>query len=159
LSLSNTANDLFFIDTNSSLWLRNTSVLPGIYDIEFIVRNHPFETRKTLRILLTERRSFGWSLWWKNVRPIFTRLSRLFVILVLICLTSLSITFVLIYTCCWRSNVRQRLYGSRLIVNDEDKSKQNSPQTTNTSTVLPPSISNLDSTISRNKQRKVMFTS
>ncbi|CAF3557688.1 unnamed protein product [Rotaria sp. Silwood1] len=51
-----------------------------------------------------------------------------------------------------RKNVEKKLYGSRLIVNDEDKSKQNSPQTKSTTVILP-SIHSNDYTIIT-KQRK-----
>ncbi len=56
----------------------------------------------------------------------------LLIIIILSFLATGSTIFILIYYLWIRlhypQNVQKRLYGSRLIVNDEEKSKQNSPQ-------------------------------
>jgi hypothetical protein len=74
--------------------------------------------------------------------------------IILIFLTISLISFLIIYYLCVKTNVEKRLYGSRLIVNDEDKSKQNSPQTKTTTTVVLPSIHSNNYTVIT-KQRKV----
>jgi len=65
------------------------------------------------------------------MRQTFSRFSVLTIIVVSFIATGSTI-FLLIYYLWMRlhytKNVQKRLYGSRLIVNDEDKSKQNSPQ-------------------------------
>jgi flagellar basal body-associated protein FliL len=75
------------------------------------------------------------------------------IIIILIFLTISLICFLIIYYLCLRKNVEKRLYGSRLIVNDEDKSKQNSPQTKITTGILPTNQKNDYAVIT--KQRKV----
>lgn len=144
----------FYIGVNSSLWLRNSSMLPGVYQVELQVTNFPYETRKSLRIIIIERHSLGLSLL-KNLRQTFSHLPVFFVVL-LMCFASLSLVFLLVYYVCFRRNVRKRLYGSRLIVNDEDKSKQNSPQTKTSTMILPASANQNYASIS--KQRKVCST-
>ena len=39
-------NDLFYIGSNNSLWLRNSSILPGTYDIEIEAKNFDLITKK-----------------------------------------------------------------------------------------------------------------
>jgi hypothetical protein len=84
----------------------------------------------------------------------FSRFS-LLIIIILSFLATGSTIFILIYYLWIRlhypQNVQKRLYGSRLIVNDEDKSKQNSPQS---KTNILPSIHNHDYAVIV-KQRKV----
>ena len=55
-----------------------------------------------------------------------------------------------------RKNARKRLYGSQLIVNDEEKSKQNSPRMKTSSSVILPSIHSNNYTVIA-KQRKVSY--
>ena len=66
------------------------------------------------------------------MRRTFSQFS-LLIIIILSFLATGSTIFILIYYLWIRlhypQNVQKRLYGSRLIVNDEDKSKENSPQT------------------------------
>ena len=141
----------FYIGANASLWLRNSSMSPGVYQVELQVTNFPYETRKSLRIVIIERHSLGLSLW-KNLRQTFSHLP-VFLVILLACFASLSLLFLLAYYLCVRGNVQKRLYGSRLIVNDEDKSKQNSPQTKTSALILPASANQNYASIS--KQRKV----
>ena len=138
--LSLTTDELFYIGANSSLYLRNASTAPGVYPLEFRVKNGRYETRKSLRVILlpASELSFG-ATFWKNLDNFIPSLSQLLIVL-LTSFAVLSLVFLLIYYRCLRSNVRQRLYGSRLIVNDEEKcsTTMNSPN-------------------SRHKQRKVIF--
>ena len=127
-----TTDDLFYIGPNSSLWLRNASIPPGVYPIEFHVKNLQYERTKSLRIVILSRDHL-----WRSLEQFIPYLSQVMIIL-LTSLASLSVTFLLIYYRCFRSNVRKRLYGSRLIVNDEEKC----------STMVTPN--------SRHKQRKVI---
>jgi hypothetical protein len=66
------------------------------------------------------------------MRRTFSKFS-LLIIIILSFLATGSTIFILIYYLWIRlhypQNVQKHLYGSRLIVNDEDKSKENSPQT------------------------------
>jgi len=75
------------------------------------------------------------------------------IIIILIFLIISLMSFFIIYYFCLRKNVEKRLYGSRLIVNDEDKSKQNSPQTKIITGILPINQKNDYAVIT--KQRKV----
>jgi len=79
-----------------------------------------------------------------------------FPILILIFLIICFICFLIIYYLCLKKNVEKKLYGSRLIVNDEDKSKQNSPQTKIITGILPINQKNDYAVIT--KQRKVSST-
>ncbi|CAF5112039.1 unnamed protein product [Rotaria sp. Silwood1] len=82
----------------------------------------------------------------------FKKFSILIIIILIFFIIMSFIIFFIIYYICIRKNVEKKLYGSRLIVNDEDKSKQNSPQTKSTTVILP-SIHSNDYTIIT-KQRK-----
>jgi hypothetical protein len=129
LTISNT--DLFYIGSNNSLWLRNSSILPGTYDIEIDAKNFDLITKKSFHVVIYDRNPFKLSLL-NNMRRTFSRFS-LLIIIILSFLATGSTIFILIYYLSIRlhytQNVQKRLYGSRLIVNDEEKSKQNSPQT------------------------------
>ena len=130
LTILNDNNDLFYIDSNGSLWLRNSSILPATYDIEIEAKNFDLITIKFLHIIIYDRNPFKLSLF-NNMRQTFSDFSLLIIIILSFLATALTI-FVLVYYIWMRvhytRNVQKRLYGSRLIVNDEDKSKQNSPQ-------------------------------
>ncbi len=83
-----------------------------------------------------------------------SRILKKFSILILIIFIFLTIclsSFLILYYFCLRKKVEKRFYGSRLIVNDEDKSKENSPQTK-----LPTNQKNDYAVIT--KQRKVCTT-
>lgn len=124
-------NELFYIGSNNSLWLRNSSILPGNYYIEIEAKNFDLITKKFLNIVIYDRSPFNLNLF-SNMRQAFSRFS-LIILVTLSFLATGSTIFILIYYLWTRlhytSDVQKRLYGSRLIVNDEDKSKQNSPQT------------------------------
>lgn len=124
-------NELFYIGSNNSLWLRNSSILPGTYDIEIEAKNLDLTTKKILHVIIYERNPFKLNLL-NNMHRTFSRFS-LITIIILSFLATASTIFILIYYLSIRlnytSDVQKRLYGSRLIVNDEEKSKQNSPQT------------------------------
>ena len=147
LTLSN--NELFYIGFNNSLWLKNSSILPGIYTIEFQAKNFEFITKKTLNIIINEQDLLGLN-FFNNP----SRILRKFPIVIILILTFV-ITIFIIYYLCIRKNVEKRLYSSRLIVNDDDKSKQNSPQTKSTSVILPSIHSNDYAVIT--KQSKVSY--
>ncbi|UJR36927.1 hypothetical protein I4U23_029639 [Adineta vaga] len=129
LSISN--NELFYIGSNNSLWLYNSSILPGTYDIEIVAKNLELLTKKTFHIVIYNRNPFSPSIL-SNMRQTFSRFS-LLIIIVLSFVATGSTIFLLIYYLWMRlqynQNVKKHLYGSRLIVNDEDKSKESSPQT------------------------------
>ncbi|CAF4039206.1 unnamed protein product [Rotaria sp. Silwood2] len=148
LTISNT--EFFYIGSNNSLWLKNSSILPGIYEIEVQAKNFEFETKKILNIIINERNLLRLNLF-NNMSKTFKKFSMLFTIILIFFLISFIIFFIIYYLCI-RKNVEKKLYGSRLIVNDEDKSKQNSPQTKSTTVILP-SIHSNDYTIIT-KQRK-----
>ena len=124
-------NPLFYIGSNHSLWLKNTSILPGTYQIEIEARNWDLITRKHYQILIYERNPFKLDIF-HNMRRTFSQFS-LLTIIILSFLATGSTIFILIYYLWMRlhdpSNVPKHLYGSRLIVNDDEKSKENSPQT------------------------------
>ena len=124
-------SELFYIGLNHSLWLKNTSIVPGTYQIEIEARNWDLITRKHYQILIYERNPFKLNIL-HNMRRTFSQFS-LLTIIILSFLATGSTIFLLIYFLGIRlhypSNVPKHLYGSRLIVNDEDKSKENSPQT------------------------------
>lgn len=124
-------NSLFYIGSNHSLWLKNTSILPGTYQVEIEARNWDLITRKQYQILIFERNPFKLNIF-HNMRRTFSQFS-LLTIVILSFLATGSTIFILIYYLWMRlhdpSNVPKHLYGSRLIVNDEEKSKENSPQT------------------------------
>lgn len=131
IQLSIPQSELFYIGSNHSLWLKNTSILSGTYEIEIEARNWDLITRKHYHILIYERNPFKLNLL-HNMRRTFSQFS-LLTIIILSFLATGSTIFLLIYFLGIRlhypSNVPKHLYGSRLIVNDEDKSKENSPQT------------------------------
>ena len=124
MAVSNDA--LFYIGPNNSLWLRNASIAPGMYEIELKATNDELETRKQLHVLIYQRSPLRLNLL-KNMAQKLSSLPML-IIIVLMCFACESIVFLTVYYLCVRRTVQKRLYGSRLIVNDEDKSKQNSPQ-------------------------------
>ncbi len=131
LSISN--NDLFYIGSNNSLWLRNSSMLQGTYDIEIEAKNFDLITKKIFHITIYEHHPFKLT-FINNMRRTFSKSKfSLFIIIILSFLATGSAIFILIYYLSIRlhypQNVQKHFYGSRLIVNDEDKSKQNSPQT------------------------------
>ena len=97
-----------------------------MYDIELKATNDELETRKQLHVLIYQRSPLGLNLL-KNMGQKLSSLPVL-IIIVLTCFACASIVFLTVYYLCVRRTVQKRLYGSRLIVNDEDKSKQNSPQ-------------------------------
>ncbi|CAF2030949.1 unnamed protein product [Rotaria magnacalcarata] len=144
-------NELFYVGPNNSLWLRNSSIQPGIFYIELQAKNFEFETKKFLQIIINEENSLKLNLF-NNMNKNFHRFSMIITTIVTFFIMSFTI-FLIIYYFCIRKNVEKKLYGSRLIVNDEDKSKQNSPQTKSTTVILP-SSHNSDYTIIT-KQRKV----
>ncbi|CAF3469268.1 unnamed protein product [Rotaria socialis] len=144
-------NELFYVGPNNSLWLRNSSIQPGNFYIELQAKNFEFETKKFLHIIISEENSLKLNLF-NNMNKNFHRFSMIIITIVTFSIMSFTI-FLIIYYFCIRKNVEKKLYGSRLIVNDEDKSKQNSPQTKSTTVILP-SIHNSDYTIIT-KQRKV----
>ncbi len=147
VKLTNSNTALFYIGINNSLWLRNGSVLPGTYDLELQAKNHQYKTKKRLQVIIYQRNPLGLNLFHhmsKNVG----RISMLIMIVILTLTMSL-----LIYYLCLRKNVEKHLYGSRLIVNDEDKSKENSPQSKLTTGMLP--INNQNNFAVITKQRKV----
>lgn len=123
--------DLFYIGSNHSLWLRNASITPGTYEIEIEARNFDLITKKTYEIVIYDRNPFQLNLF-SNMRQRFSQYS-LLTIIVLSFLATGSTIFILIYYTYSRlhysRNGQKHFYGSRLIVNDEDKSKENSPQT------------------------------
>ncbi|CAM4755086.1 unnamed protein product [Rotaria magnacalcarata] len=124
-------NDLFYIGSNNSLWLRNSSVLPGTYEIEIIAKNFDLVTKKLLHIIIYDRNPFKLNLL-NNMRETFSRFSVTIIIILSFLATGSTIVLLIYYLWLrlhYTSDVRKRLYGSRLIVNDEDKSKQSSPQT------------------------------
>ncbi|CAF3462335.1 unnamed protein product [Rotaria sp. Silwood1] len=149
LTISN--NEFFYIDLNNSLWLKNSSILPGLYKIELQAKNFEFETKKFLHIIINERNLLRLNLF-NNMSKTFKKFSILIIIILIFFIIMSFIIFFIIYYLCIRKNVEKKLYGSRLIVNDEDKSKQNSPQTKSTTVILP-SIHSNDYTIIT-KQRK-----
>ncbi|CAF2717221.1 unnamed protein product [Rotaria sp. Silwood2] len=124
-------NDLFYIGSNNSLWLRNSSILPGTYDIEIEAKNIDLITKKFLHIVIYDRSPFKLNLF-NNMRQTFSRFSLLIIIILSFLATGSTICILIYYLWIrlhYTSDVQKHLYGSRLIVNDEDKSKQNSPQT------------------------------
>ncbi|CAF1616000.1 unnamed protein product, partial [Adineta ricciae] len=129
LSISN--NDLFYIGSNNSLWLYNSSISPGTYDIEIVAKNLDLVTKKMFHVVIYNRNPFQLNIL-SNMRQTFSRFS-LLIIIVLSFIATGSTIFLLIYYLWMRlqynQNVKKHLYGSRLIVNDEDKSKESSPQT------------------------------
>jgi len=124
-------NELFYIGSNHTLWLSNSSILPGTYDIEIEARNLDLITKKQYHIIIYDRNPFKLNIF-HNMRRTFSQFSLLSIIILSFLATGSTI-FILIYYLWIRlhypQNVQKHLYGSRLIVNDEDKSKQNSPQT------------------------------
>ena len=124
-------DDLFYIGSNHSLWLRNASIPPGTYDIEIQAKNFQLETKKFFHVLIFDRHSFRLNIF-ENMTGKFSRFSLWLIVSISFVATGSTI-FLLVYYLWIRlhyaENVQKRLYGSRLIVNDEDKSKQNSPQT------------------------------
>ena len=143
-------SDLFYIGSNQSLWLRNVSIAPGTYEIEIEARNFDLITKKIYAIVIYDQNPFRLNLF-SNMRQRFSQYS-LLTIIVLSFLATGSTIFILIYYVYARlhypRNVQKHFYGSRLIVNDEDKSKENSPQT---------KASNHDYAVIV-KQRKVRFS-
>ncbi|CAF1326528.1 unnamed protein product [Adineta ricciae] len=151
VKLSVIDNDLFYIGSNNSLWLRNSSTSPGSYSVELLAKNYQFETKKLLHIIINEHNPLGFYLF-NNMSKTFRRFPILFIIIIAgitVCLLS----FIITYYICMRKNARKRLYGSQLIVNDEEKSKQNSPRMKTSSSVILPSIHNNNYTVIA-KQRK-----
>jgi len=148
-------NDLFYIGSNNSLWLRNSSILPGTYDIEIEAKNINLITKKTFHIIIYDRNPFKLNLL-NNMRRTFSQFSLLIIIILSFLATGLTI-FILVYYLWIRlhypENVKKRLYGSRLIVNDDEKSKENSPQTK--MNILPTSHNHDYAIIA--KQRNVCF--
>jgi hypothetical protein len=128
-------------------------MVPGTYDIEIDAINLDLITKKCFHIIIYNRNPFKLNLF-NNMRRTFSRFS-LLIIIILSFLATGSTILILIYYLSMRlhytQNVQKRLYGSRLIVNDEDKSKQNSPQTK--INVLPNSHNHDYAVIG--KQRKV----
>ncbi|CAF1405816.1 unnamed protein product [Adineta steineri] len=131
VQLSVTNNELFYIGSNNSLWLYNSSILPGTYDIEIVAKNLDLITKKIFHVIIYNRSSSGTNLLY-YMRRRFSDFSLLIIIFLSFIATGSTI-FLLIYYLWMRlhytGDVKKHLYGSRLIVNDEDKSKQNSPQT------------------------------
>ena len=151
IELTISPNDFFYIGSNNSLWLRNLSIPPGTYHIELLAKNFKYETKKNLNILIYQRNPLGLNFLYDMSKTL--KKFPLLIIIILISLTICLIIFLIIYYICIRKTVEKRLYGSRLIVNDEDKSKQNSPQTKTTTTILPIAHHNDYAVIT--KQRKV----
>lgn len=143
LTISN--SEYFYIGSNNSLWLKNSSMLPGVYAIEIIAKNHQYETRKILHIIINENSSLRLNLF-SNINKTVRKFSMIITIILGFFIMSFTI-FLIIYYSCIRKSVEKKLYGSRLIVNDEDKSKQNSPQT-------KPTLPEKDYTL-MTKQKKV----
>lgn len=128
LRLSN--DDLFYIGSNHSLWLRNASTPPGTYHIEIQAKNLQLETKKFYQVLIYDRHTLKLNLF-QNMTGTFSRFSLLIIVIISFLATGGTIVMLIYYL--WKrvqysDNVQKRLYGSRLIVNDEEKSKQNSPQ-------------------------------
>jgi hypothetical protein len=146
--LTNSNTELFYIGLNNSLWLRNSSILSGTYDIELQANNIQYQTKKYLHIIIYQYNPLGLNLF-NNMSKTFKKFPILILIFLIICF----ICFLIIYYLCLKKNVEKKLYGSRLIVNDEDKSKQNSPQTKITTGILPINQKNDYAVIT--KQRKV----
>jgi hypothetical protein len=155
VELTISTNDFFYIGSNNSLWLRNLSILPGTYRIELEAKNFHYETKKNLEIIIYQRNPLGLNLL-NNMSDTLKKFPIL-ILIILIFLTICLIIFLIIYYLCIRKTVEKRLYGSRLIVNDEDKSKQNSPQTKTTTTAILPIVHNNDYAVIT-KQRKVCRT-
>jgi hypothetical protein len=147
IKLTNSAPELFYIGINNSLWLRNTSILPGTYELELQAKNYQYQTKKNLHIIIYQYNPLGLNLF-NQMSKTIGRIPMLIMMIILILTMSL-----LIYYLCLRKNVEKQLYGSRLIVNDEDKSKENSPQTKLTTGILP--INNKNEFAVITKQRKV----
>lgn len=114
-------NEIFFVDKNGSLWLRNGTTSNGIYSIELKIRNGQFEEKKTIRIRLEEKDRLD-----RIFMKFFHRSTENVWLIVVFFLTlsgSICSCLTLIYFQCFRSTrERKDVYGSRLIVNDEEKS-------------------------------------
>ena len=116
-------NELFYLGTNNSLWLKNNSALPGVYQIEFQLRNLQYNQQKLLRIRLEPANSFSRTMS-KYFHQLFSNGSFVSIWILITC-GFLASCFLLIYFQCFhRSNEQKDFYGSRLIVNDEEKSPQ-----------------------------------
>ncbi|UJR09245.1 hypothetical protein I4U23_013491 [Adineta vaga] len=151
VELSIVDNNLFYIGLNNSLWLRNSSMSPGSYNVELKAKNYHLGTKQMLHIIIYEHNPLGFYLF-NNMRKTLRRFPFLFIILIIVITISL-ISFIVTYYLCMKKNAHKRLYGSRLIVNDEEKFKPNSPQIKTTSSVVLPSIHSNNYTIIA-KQRK-----
>ncbi|CAF1305545.1 unnamed protein product [Adineta steineri] len=152
IQLLSSNNEHFYIGFNNSLWLKNSSILPGTYTIELLAKNFQYETKKYLHIIIYQNNPLGLYLF-NNMGKTLRKFPILF-IFIFIFITLCLLCFLIIYYLCIKKNVQKKLYGSRLIVNDDYKSKQNSPQTkTTTATVILPSIHSNNYTVIA-KQRK-----
>lgn len=133
VKLSLEKNEYFYIGPNNSLWLRNESILPGVYSVEVRARNWKLESVKRFEIQIFDRHAIKFKLF-ENFRSNLSRFSLLFIVVISLIATGTTI-FLLIYYLWIRlhysKNVEKRFYGSRLIVNDEEKSKESSPQMKN----------------------------
>ena len=111
--------------------MSNTSIPPGTYDIEIEARNLDLITKKQYHIVIYDRHPLKLNIF-HNMRRTLSQFSLLSIIILSFLATGSTI-FILIYYLWIRlhypQNVQKHLYGSRLIVNDDEKSKQNSPQT------------------------------
>lgn len=146
INLTNTNNHLFYIGLNHTLWLRNSSILPGSYELELEAKNFQYISKKFLRILIYEQTPLAVNIFYK-----IGKIPLLFIILLLV----LTISLILYYLCL-RKKVKKSLYGSRLIVNDEEKSKESTSPTKIPAGILPSRDRNDFAVIT--KQRKVCST-
>lgn len=147
-------HELFYIGANNSLWLRNASMAPGSYSIELHAKNDHYDTSKHLRIIIYDRNPLTLYLF-GNMSRTFRKFPFLFIVASIVIAISL-LSFLISYYLCIRSHTHKRMYGSRLIVNDEERSKHNSPRTKTASAVLLPSVHSSNYTVI-GKQRKVSY--
>lgn len=131
--------------------MKNSSIYPGTYQIELEAKNDQYIIRKNLQIIIYQRNPYGLNLLNNMSRRL--KNSPILIIIIFLILLICLICSIILYYICLRKNVEKKLYGSRLIVNDEDKSKQNSPQTKLTTGILPIDSKNDYAVIT--KQRKV----
>lgn len=146
INLTNSNSQLFYVGLNHTLWLRNASILPGSYELELVAKNFHYISKKYLRIQIYERTPLAGN--------IFYKIGKIPLLLIVVLLV-LAITLILYYLCL-RKKVKKSLYGSRLIVNDEEKSKDNTSPTKIPAGILPNHDRNDFAVIT--KQRKVCST-
>jgi len=121
LTISN--SELFSIGLNNSLWLKNSSITPGTYEIELQAKNHRFLTKKRLQILIYKYNPLSLNLF-NNMSKTLRKTPTVLILILIFLLISFFSLIIIYYTYCWKKTVKQNLYGSRLIVNDEEKCSQ-----------------------------------